>query len=142
MLQQDNFSSLLFAYGVSNSGKTHSIIGNSRPEAAGILPRALAAIFESIETFARGTEESTQYRPVRFQDVEIINPAGSGASNDELGILKSLASRNKALASIADTLKVDLDEIRAEDLTDSDGKPVIHLCSAEMKIFRTKKKLT
>ena len=37
---------LLFAYGITNSGKTYTI--NGEPEAAGVLPRSLDIIFNTI----------------------------------------------------------------------------------------------
>ena len=40
---------LLFAYGVTNSGKTYTIQGKNNSEEAGILPRALDVVFNSIE---------------------------------------------------------------------------------------------
>lgn len=40
---------LLFAYGVTNSGKTHTMTGT--PHEQGILPRCLDVIFNSLEDF-------------------------------------------------------------------------------------------
>jgi hypothetical protein len=40
-------SGLIFAYGLTNAGKTHTIIGN--PNNPGILPMALKTIYEKIE---------------------------------------------------------------------------------------------
>ena len=42
-------SGLLFAYGVTNSGKTYSIQGGNQKGSAGILPRTLDVIFNSID---------------------------------------------------------------------------------------------
>lgn len=42
-------SSLLFAYGVTNSGKTYTVQGGAKENSAGILPRSLDVIFNSIE---------------------------------------------------------------------------------------------
>ena len=42
-------SGLLFAYGVTNSGKTYTIQGGNEQGSAGILPRTLDVIFNSIE---------------------------------------------------------------------------------------------
>ncbi len=42
-------SGLLFTYGVTNSGKTYTIQGESGEGNAGILPRTLDVIFNSIE---------------------------------------------------------------------------------------------
>lgn len=40
---------LLFAYGVTNSGKTYTVQGGSEEGSAGILPRTLDVIFNSVE---------------------------------------------------------------------------------------------
>lgn len=45
----DGQSGLLFTYGVTNSGKTFTIQGGSFQGSAGILPRTLDVIFNSIE---------------------------------------------------------------------------------------------
>ena len=45
----DGQNGLLFAYGVTNSGKTYTIQGSSEPGSAGILPRTLDILFNSIE---------------------------------------------------------------------------------------------
>lgn len=42
-------NSLLFAYGVTNSGKTYTIQGGNEPGSGGILPRTLDIIFNSVE---------------------------------------------------------------------------------------------
>ena len=47
VLQGQN--SLLFTYGVTNSGKTYTVQGGKEDGAAGILPRSLDVIFNSIE---------------------------------------------------------------------------------------------
>jgi kinesin family member 20 len=39
---------LVFAYGVTNSGKTYTVQGASGKDSAGILPRTLDVIFNSI----------------------------------------------------------------------------------------------
>jgi kinesin family member 20 len=41
-------NALLFAYGVTNSGKTHTVQGGSDPSSAGILPRTLDVVFNSV----------------------------------------------------------------------------------------------
>lgn len=40
---------LIFAYGVTNSGKTYTIQGKNNTEEAGLLPRTLDVVFNSIE---------------------------------------------------------------------------------------------
>jgi kinesin family protein 20 len=42
-------NALLFTYGVTNSGKTYTVQGGSKYGSAGILPRTLDVIFNSIE---------------------------------------------------------------------------------------------
>ncbi|KAG0337370.1 hypothetical protein BG000_005493 [Podila horticola] len=76
VLLQDNFNALIFAYGASNSGKSHSVLGSGNYRQAGILPRALAVIFKSIERYVQDSGEASQYRPVGYQDIEKIDPAG------------------------------------------------------------------
>lgn len=46
LLQSQN--ALLFTYGVTNSGKTYTVQGGSDPSSAGILPRTLDVIFNSV----------------------------------------------------------------------------------------------
>jgi len=41
-------NALLFAYGVTNSGKTYTVQGSGDPSSAGILPRTLDVIFNSV----------------------------------------------------------------------------------------------
>ncbi|KZT06295.1 kinesin-domain-containing protein [Laetiporus sulphureus 93-53] len=57
---------LLFAYGVTNSGKTYTVQGGSDRGSAGILPRTLDVIFNSIE----GRHGDGQFRPVRLNGIE------------------------------------------------------------------------
>lgn len=47
LLQGQN--SLLFTYGVTNSGKTYTIQGGTAPDTAGLLPRTLDVVFNSLE---------------------------------------------------------------------------------------------
>ncbi|KAL4069405.1 kinesin-domain-containing protein [Scleroderma citrinum] len=64
---------LLFAYGVTNSGKTYTIQGDSEPGSAGILPRTLDVLFNSID----GLHSDGRYRPVRLYGVEEADPSES-----------------------------------------------------------------
>ncbi|KAF9277546.1 hypothetical protein BGZ68_009227 [Mortierella alpina] len=82
LLREDDYSAVLFAYGVSASGKTHSIIGSNIPKQAGILPRALDVVFKSIKANATDSGEASQYRPVGYRDVEKVDPAGLGQSTN------------------------------------------------------------
>jgi Tfp pilus assembly ATPase PilU len=43
-------SGLFFAYGVTNSGKTHTMQGGNDPNSAGMIPRTFDVIFNSITT--------------------------------------------------------------------------------------------
>ncbi|KAJ8083705.1 hypothetical protein PM082_002471 [Marasmius tenuissimus] len=57
---------LIFTYGVTNSGKTYTVQGGTTEDSAGILPRSLDVMFNSIE----GLQGDGKYRPVRLQGVE------------------------------------------------------------------------
>ncbi|KAH8086663.1 P-loop containing nucleoside triphosphate hydrolase protein [Cristinia sonorae] len=62
-------NALLFAYGVTNSGKTYTIQGGGEEGSAGILPRSLDVIFNSIE----GLHGDGRYQPVRLQGIELAD---------------------------------------------------------------------
>eukprot|EP00048_Salpingoeca_helianthica_P021540 m.12920 g.12920 ORF g.12920 m.12920 type:complete len:1076 (-) comp6094_c0_seq1:240-3467(-) len=66
----DGYNSLLFTYGVTNSGKTFTVLG--APENEGILPRSLDVIFNSIKTqmYSR-----TNLRPRGFSEVTRLTAA-------------------------------------------------------------------
>ncbi|KAF8640512.1 hypothetical protein AX17_000174 [Amanita inopinata Kibby_2008] len=64
-------SGLLFTYGVTNSGKTYTIQGGTTKGSAGILPRTLDVIFNSIE----GLHGDGRFRPVRLYGVEAADPS-------------------------------------------------------------------
>ncbi|KAJ7693605.1 P-loop containing nucleoside triphosphate hydrolase protein [Mycena rosella] len=64
---------LLFAYGVTNSGKTYTVQGGAHAGSAGILPRSLDVLFNSIE----GLHGTGKYRPVRLQGVELADKTDS-----------------------------------------------------------------
>ncbi|KAG6868545.1 hypothetical protein C0993_001241 [Termitomyces sp. T159_Od127] len=61
---------LLFTYGVTNSGKTYTVQGGTSAGSAGILPRTLDVIFNSID----GLHGDGKFRPVRLQGVELADP--------------------------------------------------------------------
>ncbi|KAH7915155.1 kinesin-domain-containing protein [Hygrophoropsis aurantiaca] len=69
----DGQNGLLFTYGVTNSGKTYTIQGGNQPESAGILPRTLDVIFNSVE----GLQSDGRFRPVRLYGVEPSNSTNS-----------------------------------------------------------------
>lgn len=64
LLQGD--SGLIFTYGVTNSGKSFTVLGGEGPEEAGLLPRAMDVIFNSIE----GLESNSDIMPVGLYGVE------------------------------------------------------------------------
>ncbi|PFH50763.1 hypothetical protein AMATHDRAFT_47579 [Amanita thiersii Skay4041] len=64
-------SGLLFTYGVTNSGKTYTIQGGTTQGSAGILPRTLDVLFNSIE----GLHGDGRYRPIRLYGVEPADPS-------------------------------------------------------------------
>ncbi|KAG5728561.1 Kinesin-like protein KIF20B [Termitomyces sp. T112] len=66
---------LLFTYGVTNSGKTYTVQGGTKAGSAGILPRSLDVIFNSID----GLHGDGKFRPVRLQGVEPADPSDSKA---------------------------------------------------------------
>ncbi|RDB29118.1 Kinesin-like protein KIF20B [Hypsizygus marmoreus] len=68
-------SGLLFTYGVTNSGKTYTVQGGNKEGSAGILPRTLDVMFNSIE----GLHGDGRFRPIRLQGVEPADPSDSKA---------------------------------------------------------------
>ncbi|KAF9113714.1 hypothetical protein BGX27_000928 [Mortierella sp. AM989] len=112
VLRQEYYHALLFAYGVSNSGKTHSIIGSSQPGQAGILPRTLAVIFRSIEKYVQDSGEAAQYRPVGYQNIEAIDSSGSEAPSS----INALRSHDNDLITLAEKLEITLDDVNLENL--------------------------
>jgi kinesin family protein 20 len=75
-------SGLLFTYGVTNSGKTYTVQGGTKEGSAGILPRSLDVIFNSIDGLhgdgkvnnpkcnTTCPNHSIQFRPVRLHGIE------------------------------------------------------------------------
>ncbi|KAI9511778.1 kinesin-domain-containing protein [Russula earlei] len=63
----DGEDGLLFAYGVTNSGKTYTMQGGSQESSAGILPRAIDVLFNSID----GLQGNSKYRPARLNGIEL-----------------------------------------------------------------------
>ncbi|TRM65666.1 P-loop containing nucleoside triphosphate hydrolase protein [Schizophyllum amplum] len=61
---------LCFAYGHTNSGKTYTVQGGVQQGTAGILPRAVDVIFNSID----GLQGEGKYRPLRLNSVELADP--------------------------------------------------------------------
>ena len=76
-------SGLMFTYGVTNSGKSHTVMGNSDPGGAGILPRSLDVIFNSI----KGLESSSEIQPVGVSGVQRLDKQCAHAdSASNLGV--------------------------------------------------------
>lgn len=86
---------LLFAYGVTNSGKTYTVQGGSEQGSAGILPRTLDVIFNSVEGLQGDgrvsmmcsvldiTDSISQFRPVRLQGIEANIPSLSSSQSSQ-----------------------------------------------------------
>ncbi|KAN0063976.1 hypothetical protein ACQY0O_003582 [Thecaphora frezii] len=76
-------SGLIFTYGVTNSGKSYTVMGGDGPGEAGILPRALDAIFNSIQ----GLESTSDIRPVGVSGIERGDSSkGAVSSSSSVGI--------------------------------------------------------
>ncbi|KAI0758388.1 P-loop containing nucleoside triphosphate hydrolase protein [Irpex lacteus] len=76
-------SGLLFAYGVTNSGKTYTVQGDSQEGSAGIISRSLDVIFNSIE----GLHGDGRFRPVRLQGIEASPPTLSSSRSSISSLL-------------------------------------------------------
>ncbi|KAG1773012.1 kinesin-domain-containing protein [Suillus occidentalis] len=103
---------LLFAYGVTNSGKTYTIQGGNGPDSAGILPRTLDVIFNSVE----GLHSDGRFRPVRLYGVEeadpskFLPPTDIDVPNDEPRLAEVLAEH----LSNADDVDIDLTTVKLD----------------------------
>ncbi|KAI1797554.1 kinesin-domain-containing protein [Ganoderma leucocontextum] len=103
-------SGLLFTYGVTNSGKTYTIQGGGSQGSAGILPRTLDVVFNSIE----GLHGDSKYRPVRLQGVELASESDEPTS---------IRLANKAGApALADVLE---DDEPSSSTSSTDTDPTI-----------------
>ncbi|KAJ3815667.1 kinesin-like protein [Lentinula aff. lateritia] len=104
-------NALLFTYGVTNSGKTYTVQGGSSAGSAGILPRSLDVIFNSIEEL----HGSGKYRPVRLYGVELADASDlkPPSTIPEPAVAQVLGSQMSDSASTTDmdvdttTLKLD-----------------------------------
>ncbi|GJE85894.1 kinesin-domain-containing protein [Phanerochaete sordida] len=88
-------SGLIFAYGVTNSGKTYTVQGGREEGSAGILPRTLDVVFNSIE----GLHGDGRFRPVRLQGIEAALPDFSASRSSAHDSYTSSGS-SPALADI------------------------------------------
>ncbi|UZJ51432.1 hypothetical protein CBS101457_000752 [Exobasidium rhododendri] len=69
-------SGLIFTYGVTNSGKSYTVQGGTGAGEAGILPRSMDTIFNSI----KGLESTSEIRPVGLAGVERADGGKSSAN--------------------------------------------------------------
>ncbi|KAI0963139.1 hypothetical protein AcW1_000304 [Taiwanofungus camphoratus] len=92
-------SGLLFTYGVTNSGKTYTIQGGSGEGSAGILPRTLDVIFNSIE----GLHGDGRFRPIRLQGIELADGSSSAAPSSPHAV------NGSSLADILDDMQASTD---------------------------------
>ncbi|KAI8977948.1 kinesin motor domain-containing protein [Pilobolus umbonatus] len=94
----DGYNALIFAYGVTNSGKTYTIMGKEQEE--GILPRTLNAIFNSIQ----GHESRAMIKPVMHSLLEpYIN------ADDENRQILDLDKEDKMMYDITEDRVLDVD---------------------------------
>lgn len=76
-------SGLIFTYGVTNSGKSHTVMGNDSPGGSGILPRALDVIFNSIS----GLESSSEIQPCGVSGIQRVDKTATlTASSSSVGL--------------------------------------------------------
>ena len=71
------FNTTVFAYGQTGTGKTHTMTGVvDDPDLMGIAPRAVHAIFESLENTGGGSDQDTKVSKefnVRVSFLELYN---------------------------------------------------------------------
>lgn len=65
---------LVFAYGVTNSGKSYTVVGGRESEEAGLIPRAMDVVFNSID----GLQSESDISPVGLYGVERADRASLG----------------------------------------------------------------
>ena len=65
----DGYNSTIFAYGPTGAGKTYTMLGGKDQDEAGIIPRALADLFEKID---RNSNKNKSYS-IKFVYIEIYN---------------------------------------------------------------------
>ncbi|KAJ2496335.1 hypothetical protein GGH96_005903 [Coemansia sp. RSA 1972] len=102
------FNTLLFTYGITNSGKTHTVQGQGVN--AGLLPRSIKAILEAME--ASGVQGEFPVRPKYATQVEycsdprVVAPTFRAAPGEEAW-LSGLDYDTSGVAEIAQTLQSD-----------------------------------
>lgn len=105
---------LLFAYGVTNSGKTFSIQGGRGEEEAGILPRTLDVVFNSIE----GLQSERLMRPKGLGGVEFLE------QEDAVGSETFTEKEENASAMIDQVLGDGETDVMVDDSADATTLPV------------------
>ena len=65
-------SSLIFSYGVTNSGKTYTIEGGRQSAALGLLPRTLNVIFNSLKKLDHDSPVSVSIRLENFYSLPFL----------------------------------------------------------------------
>lgn len=76
----DGYNATVFAYGQTGSGKTHTISGNS--DELGIIPRAVASIFQLIGTDGGGKEYTVKVNFIEIYKEECKDLLGEAADKD------------------------------------------------------------
>jgi kinesin family member 20 len=64
----DGEDGLLFAYGVTNSGKTYTMQGGSQESSAGILPRTMDVLFNSVEGLQGSSKVNLTFHASHYVD--------------------------------------------------------------------------
>ena len=71
---------LLFTYGVTNSGKTYTVQGGTQEGAAGILPRSLDVVFNSIEGLHGDGRVSVFFSRILLAESSLLVPVSASSS--------------------------------------------------------------
>lgn len=95
-------NSLVFTYGVTNSGKTYTVQGNQAPGEAGILPRAIDVIFNS----TKGLACTKAIRPMGLTGVQ------PGVSDPSKSLLSARKPRDVPALEVDPTCVPVSDEFR------------------------------
>ncbi|CAD6931109.1 unnamed protein product [Tilletia controversa] len=95
-------SGLIFTYGVTNSGKSFTVLGGSRKNEAGILPRALDVIFNSIQDRQL---DDPRIRPRGLVGVELLPPSAAEVGETASGDASEEISTASAASSVNTTVK-------------------------------------
>ncbi|KIJ45660.1 hypothetical protein M422DRAFT_75069 [Sphaerobolus stellatus SS14] len=110
-------SGLLFAYGVTNSGKTYTIQGGNGKGEGGLLPKTLDVVFNSIE----GLHSEAPLRPVRLTAVEYDHDGTFSARSS----LDALGAAQKPINLSPEIDQSILARVMAEQIDPSDKDDTI-----------------